>query len=150
MTATNRFTADSNILIYSADRSSLAKQQIANRIVDALLLNKSPLPLQCLNEFYKIVTQKGHMPAPDAELVARRFISLGQVIPASIDDATRAMALHQHHKIQFFDALLLATAARSGCTLFLSEDLQDNRTYDTITVRNPFLLSPADLTTLLA
>ncbi len=49
-----------------------------------------------------------------------------------------------------FDALLLAIAANAGCTLFLSEDMQHNQTYGPITVRNPFLLTPADLTALLA
>ena len=61
-----------------------------------------------------------------------------QVVPYSVDDVAAAMQIHQRHRIQFFDALLLATARRVGCKVMLSEDVQDGHDYDGITIRNPF------------
>ena len=59
-----------------------------------------------------------------------------RVVPYSVDDLAAAMQIHQRHRIQFFDALLLATARRIGCNVMLSEDVQDGHDYDGITVRN--------------
>ena len=36
-----------------------------------------------------------------------------------------------------FDALLLATAREAGCTVLLSEDMQDGAEFDGVVVRNP-------------
>jgi predicted nucleic acid-binding protein len=55
------------------------------------------------------------------------------------------MRAHQQDGLQFFDALLVCTARRAGCHTFLTEDMQNDRTLDGITIRNPFLLSSADL-----
>ena len=48
MIATNSFTVDTNILIYSIDRSEPAKQFVADRIIRALYAKRAKLPLQCL------------------------------------------------------------------------------------------------------
>lgn len=44
----------------------------------------------------------------------------------------------------FEDAVLWATARRVGCTTLLTEDLQDGRTLDGVTFRNPFQMSTSD------
>ena len=38
----------------------------------------------------------------------------------------------------YWDALLIATAAESGCTLILTEDLQDGFTLSGVEIHNPF------------
>ncbi len=62
----------------------------------------------------------------------------------------QAIRTHRNENVPFFDALLLATASRSGCKNLFSEDFQHGRTYGSITVQNPFLLSELELSTLLA
>ena len=72
-----------------------------------------------------------------------------QIIPAAVEDLDPALQIHLQHNIQFFDALLIVTARRAGCTTFLSEDLQHGRDFDGITIRNPFVLSREDLASLI-
>jgi len=149
MTASRLVTIDSNILIYASDRSDPRKHRLSNQIVQSLMLRHAWLPLQCLNEFYKVTTQKGHLPAFEAEKTVRDLAAFADVVTSALEDTFAAMALQQSHRIQYFDALLLAVASRAGCTTIFSEDMQDGRTYGSITVRNPFLMSPTDLDTLL-
>jgi predicted nucleic acid-binding protein len=40
--------------------------------------------------------------------------------------------------LNFWDALILATASREGCTILYSEDFQHGRAYGTVKVVNPF------------
>jgi len=59
------------------------------------------------------------------------------------------MQLHQAGELQFFDALVLVTLGRSGCTRFFSEDMQHRRAYMEVEVINPLLLEAAELESLL-
>ncbi|QMV18238.1 PIN domain-containing protein [Granulicella sp. 5B5] len=143
------FTNDTNILVYSIDATDLPKHLTAKRIVQAHTIRRYPVMLQSLSELYFATTRKSLLSNADASQIVTRTLSISPVIPYDSSDVAAAMRLHDLHKIQFFDALLLATAARSGCTTLFSEDFQHNRAYGTITVRNPFLLSPAELDALL-
>ena len=143
-------TVDTNILIYAVDVDSGPKHLIAKRIVDFLGTNAAILPLQCLSEFYRATTRKQLIAPADAASIVQQFHAAIRIIPPSFEDLTAAMQIHQQHGIQFFDALLIATARNVGCGVFFSEDLQDNRNFGGITIRNPFLLSSEDLNALLS
>lgn len=56
-----------------------------------------------------------------------------------------AAGLSADHKLGSWDAVILAAAARAGCRLLLSEDLQDGVTWSSVTVANPFSPSPHPL-----
>ena len=49
-----------------------------------------------------------------------------------------ALNLVQDHRIGFWDALLCATADRTGLQYLLSEDMQDGRRLGNLTIVNPF------------
>jgi predicted nucleic acid-binding protein len=134
-------TVDTNILIYAVDVDSGAKHLISKRIVDSLGTNAGILPLQCLSEFYRATTRKQLIPSADAASIVQQFHAAMRTVPSSFEDLATAMQLHQQHGIQFFDALLIATAQRAGCTIFFSEDFQDGRDFGSTIVRNPFLLA---------
>ncbi|MBK4734511.1 PIN domain-containing protein [Noviherbaspirillum pedocola] len=49
------------------------------------------------------------------------------------------LALRQKYRLQPYDSMLLAAALEAGCSLFLSEDMQDGQAIEgTLTIRNPF------------
>ena len=77
------------------------------------------------------------MPAEIARRKVELFSQLNVVLIA-VDDILGAIDLHRLHRISFWDALLVQTARRAGCTTLLTEDLQDGRRFDGIVVRNPF------------
>jgi predicted nucleic acid-binding protein len=132
---------DTNILIYAADNSDATKQDVCDRLLEKFIASRGRIPLQCLNEFYSLTTRRSLLTPSQAEAIVQRLLGSLVVIPSIIDDSVAAMRLQQQHNIQFFDALLLTTARRAGCTSFLSEDMQNGCNYEGITVRNP--LDPA-------
>jgi predicted nucleic acid-binding protein len=132
---------DTNILIYATDNSNPAKQEIADTLIEQFIAARDRIPLQCLNEFYALTTRRKLLHPSQAESIVQRLLESLLVIPSTIPDSIAAMQLQKRYEIRFFDALLLATARRAGCTVFLSEDMQDSCEYDGITVRNPFATS---------
>jgi predicted nucleic acid-binding protein len=145
-----RATADTNLLIYAVDLDAGSKHILAARLIESLSERKSVLPLQCLTEFYRAATKKRRFAAAEASSFVQQFHASMQVIPASVEDLGPAMQIHQQHGIQFFDALLITTARRAGCHTLLTEDMQDGRSFEGIIIRNPFLLSPEELTKILS
>lgn len=129
MTATSDFTLDTNILIYAIDRTDPAKHSVAERLLDAVADNGGVLLLQSLSEFYRATTKKRLIEHSLAESTVRAAMQFATVVPPDSADLLTAISLHQLHNLQFFDALLLATAARAGCTTLFSEDFQHGRTY---------------------
>jgi hypothetical protein len=48
------------------------------------------------------------------------------------------------HRLSWWDSLVVGAAQLQGCALLLTEDLQDGRLYDGMTVRSPFALAPGE------
>jgi predicted nucleic acid-binding protein len=142
-------TFDTNILIYSISSTDLRKHEIAKHIVSRHAVLAHPIPLQVLNEFYFATTRKNLLQSPVASAIVHDALGILPVVPPTVEDLTAAMQIHQQHSVQFFDALLIATARRAGCRIFFTEDMQSGRSIQDITLCNPFLLSTEELIALL-
>ncbi len=142
-------TTDSNILIYSFDPTDQHKHKASIAIMAAMMAAHAVLPMQCLIEFYSVTTRKKYLTPGGAALVANDLIETLTVVAAELPDFVHAMELQRIHGVQAFDAMLLATSLRAGCKIFLSEDMQHQRTFGGMTVINPFKLSLEELGQLL-
>src|SRR5271165_5397474 len=78
-----RFTLDTNILVYSVDRSSPVKHGAARRIIDLAVHRDCWLTLQAISEFYAAAVRKSRMPAADAAAQASDWLDLFPSLPAS-------------------------------------------------------------------
>jgi predicted nucleic acid-binding protein len=56
----------------------------------------------------------------------------------------QAISLESQEKLSFWDALVVAAAARGGAGILLSEDLPAGRTIAGVRIVNPFLTSTKD------
>ncbi len=105
-----------------------------------------------LGEVFAVLTRRRGWAAQDARAIVTTFIELLPVTASTPATLIRAMTLSEQHGISFWDAQIAAVAAEGGCSLLLSEDLQDGRTFSvadvgrTLTVVNPF--NDANLSTL--
>lgn len=132
---------DTNILAYAHDRRSGRKHEIARQLVDELWLDKAGcLSIQVLQEFYVIVTRKIAAPIGpmDAERVVRD-LSQWHVHTPRASDVLNAIEMHQRHQISYWDATIIGSAARLGCSILLTEDLNSGQIYDGVQVLNPFI-----------
>jgi len=90
-----------------------------------------------LQEFYVTATRKLGMPPADAAHQVERFGKWTLHRP-SFDDILSAIELHRRSQIAFWDALVVRSAARLGCSVLWTEDLSDGQSWGSVIVRNPF------------
>lgn len=146
-----RFTLDTNILIYAVDLDAGERHRLALEIVNRSVESACVMTVQALAEFVHAVTRKDLVPLADAIAQARDWLQVFPVVAADARALEAAYAARERGAFGLFDALLLATAHTAGCTLALSEDLHDGARLDGIRVRNPFAggALPEDLRSLL-
>jgi predicted nucleic acid-binding protein len=143
--AAERYTFDTNILFYSLDASNAGKHARARRIIGLADSRSVPILLQTLGELSNAVTKRHPVLLPQVERLIHVASGMFAVVPTEFDDIAEALLIHSHHKLQFWDAVLWATARRSGCTTLFTEDMQDGRLLGGVTIRNPFSMSEAEL-----
>jgi predicted nucleic acid-binding protein len=136
--AAERFSLDTNILVYSIDNAAGRRHALAAEIVDRAAECDCWLTLQALAEFYAAATRKSVVPPGDAAALASDWLEIFPVASASAAALRTALASAAAGRTSFWDGLLLATAAEAGCTTLLSEDMADGARIGGITVLNPF------------
>lgn len=132
------FTLDTNILVYSVDRSAGRKQALAAMIVDRAVERDCRLTLQALSEFYAAVTRKGIVPPADAAAQVADWLLLFPTLAPSATAVRMALPHAAAGRSSYWDGLLVATAAEGGCHVILTEDLADGCTIAGVTVHHPF------------
>ena len=129
---------DTNIIVYSDDKSEPVKQRRAIELLaEHRRAGTGVVSLQVLQEYFATVTQKLHVEPS----VARRKVELlaeFHVAAPQLTDVLAAIDLHRLHGFSFWDALILRMAHQAGCKVAFSEDLQEGRQVEGIHVVNPF------------
>jgi len=130
---------DTNVLIYTDDKSATRKQR---RALELLAEHRKDgtgvVSLQVLQEYFVTITRRLQV---DAQLARRKVELLAELDVAipDISDILAAIDLHRIHGFSFWDALIMRTAQQTGCRVLLTEDLQHDRVVDGVRVINPFL-----------
>jgi predicted nucleic acid-binding protein len=130
---------DSNVLIYAHDIDAGRKNEIAKGLLRNLWVERvGVLSTQVLHEFYVNVTRK--IRAPLAKPAARGIVATYTpwCIDPRVADVDAAFRIEDEASISFWDALIIAVAARSGARRVLSEDLNSGQVIAGVTVHNPF------------
>jgi predicted nucleic acid-binding protein len=128
---------DTNILLYADDLRDARKRERARAWLLRLWETRAGrLSTQVLNEYY-VNTRKLGLSQGDARAKVRRF-QLWQ--PWQIDHQTveTAWGIEARFGLNYWDALIVAAAAQSGCSHLLTEDIQHGQQIDAITLINPF------------
>jgi predicted nucleic acid-binding protein len=136
MTARSFF--DTNVLIYADDKAAPAKQRRAlDLVAEHRRAGTGVVSLQILQEYFVTITRKlGVQPR-----IARRKVELlaeFDVAATDITDILAAIDLHFLHGFSFWDALVMRSAMQAGCSVLLTEDMQETREIDGIRIVNPF------------
>lgn len=130
---------DTNILIYAHDSQARDKHEVAKRVLGELWKSRTGvLSMQVLQEFYVNATRKIAVPLSKAEarLVVESYACwCTDTTPAEIAAAFR---IENESRIGFWDALIVASAAKSGAVRVVSEDLNAGQAIAGVRVENPF------------
>lgn len=133
-----RFTLDTNILIYAVDAREGGKRDIAARIIEAAAGLDCPLALQVVGAFYAAATTKLKLAPKDAAARAALLIGGFDTFGYSVHAVRAALEEAPRGRFSYWDGVLLAAAAEAGCTTIFSEDMADGARFGSIVVANPF------------
>jgi len=120
---------DTNLLVYAFDRGSLKKQAVAKRLISEYGSGGNlVLSTQVLQEFYVVTTKKLAKPLAKEE-AAEVVEDLGEFPLGQVDKGiiSRATDRHRAGEFSFWDCLIVEAALQSGCSLLLTEDMQNGR-----------------------
>lgn len=136
----DRTFVDTNVLIYAHDVDAGRKHEIAKELLRTLWAERAGmLSTQVLQEFYVNATRKILKPltTPEARSVVDTYAPWC-VEGVAIGDIVAAFRIEDQARIGFWDALIIAVAARSGAHRVVSEDLNAGQAIAGITIENPF------------
>lgn len=132
---------DTNVLVYAYDNSAELKHEQAVRLVENCWETESGcISIQVLQEFYVTVTKKISKPLDKrtTQLIIAD-LEKWRVHSPTTKDLLQAIDLQQEYQISFWDAQIVQSAAKEGCTQLLSEDLNHGQWYGVVQVINPFI-----------
>jgi len=136
----DRTFVDSNVLIYAHDIDAKMRHETAKKVLNELWSDQSGvLSVQVLQEFYVNVTRKISRPISkhSARLIVRTYtVWCVETTPAEI---STAFQIEDESKIGFWDALIVASALKSGATRILSEDFSAGQKISGVRIENPFI-----------
>jgi predicted nucleic acid-binding protein len=136
---TERFSLDSNVLVYAADGRAGARHARALQIIVLAARQDCVLTLQALGEFFHATTRKRIAPRHDAAAQVRDLLAIFPTAAPDADALRTALDEAERGTRSFWEGLLIATAARAGCVFLLSEDMQDGARLGGVTVLDPFV-----------
>lgn len=138
---------DSNVFVYSRDKSEREKQPRARAWLEELWESRrGRVSAQILEEFYVTVTRKLD-PGLSTQEARSDVRALGAWNPVAIDHSLlpAAWEIEDRYGFSFWDSLVLAAARRLDCGYVLTEDLQDGQEVEGMQIVDPFGRTPAEL-----
>ena len=130
---------DTHILVYAVTDDDPRKREIAiDLITHALEVNHDGcISTQVLQEFCNTMYKKTKRTRQEIDALLDGFRDLLKA-DVTIDLVRHAMDVKEEYGIQFYDALIVSTAEKLGCTEIVSEDLNPDQSYRGMAVVNPF------------
>lgn len=131
---------DTNVIVYAHDLGSPEKRAKSQTLIfDSLRGGYGVISAQVLSEFFVTITKK--IKEPMTAVQARKELVLLSTMETVDIDSTlviRAIDMQERWKLNYWDALILSSAERAGCSTVYSEDLSQDQSYGSITVHNPY------------
>jgi len=138
----DRFFLDTNIFVYSMDRSAPAKSQKAAQLVrKALAMQQGFISYQVVQEFFNVALRRFVQPMRTADAEQYLTTVLRPLLSVHSSPAlfTEALHIQSSSGLSWYDSLIVAAAAQAKCDLLYTEDLQHGQRFGSLRVLNPFL-----------
>lgn len=137
-----RFFLDTNIFVYSFDRSAPAKARRATQLIrHAVATRKGIISYQVAQEFFNVALRRFAQPMSVAEAeqyLAAVFRPL-MAVHSSPALYAEALRLSDRYRLSWYDSLIVAAAVEGRCSLLYSEDLKHGQLVGPLRIHNPFL-----------
>lgn len=130
---------DTNILIYAHDIDAGRKREVAQNLLRELWKDRNGVvSMQVLQEFYVNAVRKIALPLSKSQ--ARAIISnyTPWCVETGWGDLSVAFQIEDEAQVGFWDALIIASAMKSGASRLLTEDLNPGQVIRGLRIENPF------------
>lgn len=134
---------DTNLLVYFEDASDAGRR--ARALLQRLDPDRIVLPVQVAGELFNVLTRKSQMSSAAARQTVERWSGSFEVVGTTFEVLRAGIELASLHRLQIWDAIVLAAANEAGCGILLTEDLHDGFRWESVTVVNPFADKPSPL-----
>jgi predicted nucleic acid-binding protein len=138
----DRFFLDTNIFVYSFDRSAAMKAQKASQLIrKALAKQKGIVSYQVVQEFFNVALRKFSQPMKAADAEQYLGTVFRPLLGVHSSQALYAEALHLQAKsgLSWYDSLIVSAAIQAQCEFLYTEDLQHGQQFGSLQISNPFL-----------
>ncbi len=125
---------DTNILIYAVasdgDRSPVALRWLSQG---------GCISVQVLNEFTNVARRKLNRPWDDIVIVLDDLrAACSECVSITEQTHQAAVVLARRHRMNIYDASMIASAIGANCTTLVSEDMQHGQRIGMLTIHDPF------------
>jgi predicted nucleic acid-binding protein len=131
---------DTNLIVYAIDPSEPEKQQ---KFAGWLRAMSRPgtlvLSPQSLNECYRVLTERRKLDRRQVRDFIETLVPFCTA-PCGIGVLRQAWRVQDAGGFGWWDSMLIAAALLARCEVFLSEDMQHERTIEGMTILDPFKL----------
>ena len=130
---------DTNMLVYAATSQDPHKADIARELIrHALEVNHDGvISVQVMTEFGNVMKNRFKVAAAEIDEWVSQFYPL-LATEVTMDVVRNALYIKEEYGIQYYDAMIVATAEKLGCHEIVTEDLNPDQTYRGMAVVNPF------------
>ena len=138
----DRFFLDTDIFVYSFDRSAVVKSRKAAQLIrKALTTQKGIVSYQVVQEFFNVALRKFSQPMKAADAEQYLGTVFRPLLGVHSSQALYAEALHLQAKsgLSWYGSLIVSAAIQAQCDFLFTEDLQHGQRFGTLRVANPFL-----------
>ncbi len=126
---------DTNVLLYLLSANETKAVLAENTIVDGCTVS-----VQVLNEFASVSRRKLKMPFVEIQEILSQIRIICSVEPITVTVHDRGLQVAALYGLSIYDAMIVAAALLTDCTVLYSEDLQDGQLIDgQLMIRNPFV-----------
>ena len=138
---------DTNVLLYWRDPDQPAKQRLAAAWLEHLWREGAArVSTQVLYEYYVNITRKLRPGlSPDVAWDDVKMFLAWNPLPVDRALLEAAHEVERRYRLHWWDCQIVAAARLQGCSILLSEDLQDGASYGGVTVRSPFTLAVSEV-----
>lgn len=138
----DRFFLDTNVFVYEVDPRNQAKSRRASELVGRAVDSKrGVVSYQVVQEFFNVALTRFAKPFSASE--AEDYLSLTFKPILAVHSSTRlfveALRIQTQDHFSWYDALIVAAAQQSNCSILYTEDMQHGRRIGGLKIENPFL-----------
>ena len=129
---------DTNIIIYCYSNSEMEKQIICQKLFETY--SELNISKQVINEMTNILFKKFKLSSFDIKNTVEQISNIAFTCDFNFDTQIKAIELKDKYNLQYYDALIIATALENHCNIIFSEDMQHNQIIENqLTIINPFI-----------